>query len=296
MSQRIDLSALPLPDLLEPLSFEAELALLKADLINRLPAVADALDLESEPVTKLLEVLAYRLVLKTGEINAKAKALLLAYATGSDLDHLGANADVYRLVIHPANPNSVPPTAAVLESDVDFRRRIQLAAERDAAGSVGAYQYWSLSASGDVRDVAVVAPAPGMVDVWVQSHSAAVAPASLLDAVATALDPDTRRPLTDLVSVQAATPQPVSVVAELTLYPGPDKAVILAAATAGLDRYSQLVRSLGYDVTISGLHAALHVAGVQRVRLVQPVMDIQIPPSRYAVITAQVSTVEYRDV
>lgn len=295
MSGRIDLAALPFPDLLDPVDFEAQLSTLKAELLTRYPDAAAALALESEPLTKLLQVFAYLLVLKTGEINAKAKALMLAYATGSDLDHLGANVDVYRLVLDPAHPERIPPTAAVLEADADYRRRIQLSAERFAAGSVGAYQYWALSASGDVRDVAVVSPSPGMVDVWVQSHTAEVAPAGLLTAVSAALDPDTRRPLTDLVTVRAATPLAVPVVAELTLYQGPDAAVIRQAAVDGLARYTSLVRSLGYDVTISGLHAAMHVAGVQRVHLVTPTADVQIGPNRYAVITGNVSIVEYRD-
>ncbi len=297
MTTRIDLSSLPLPNILTSIDFDAELDALKADLITRYPSVAAALDLESEPLLKLLEVFAYRIILKSGEINAKTKGLLLAYATGSDLDHLGSNVDVYRLLISPANPNSVPPTPARYETDEAFRRRIQLSQERDCAGSTGAYQYWALSGDADVRDVSVLTPTAGVVELYIQSASAEIAPQALLDTVATALDPDTHRPFTDSLSILAATPFDFEVVAELTLYQGPDAAVVQANAQAALNTYLDQVSYLGYDATRSGLFAALHQSGVQRVNLIAPVNDVVIPASRYGRCTTQtISVVEYRDV
>ena len=297
MTTRIDLSSLPLPNILTSIDFDAELDALKADLITRYPSVAAALDLESEPLLKLLEVFAYRIILKSGEINAKSKGLLLAYATGSDLDHLGSNVDVYRLLISPANPNSVPPTPARYETDEAFRRRIQLSQERDCAGSTGAYQYWALSGDADVRDVSVLTPTAGVVELYIQSASAEIAPQALLDTVATALDPDTHRPFTDSLSILAATPFDFEVVAELTLYQGPDAAVVQANAQTALNTYLDQVSYLGYDATRSGLFAALHQSGVQRVNLIAPANDVVIPASRYGRCMAQtISVVEYRDV
>lgn len=294
---RVDLSALPFPDVLATLDFEAELAECKADLIGRYPSVAEVLTLESEPLVKLLQTFAYRLFLKTGEINAKAKALMLAYATGADLDHLAANRDVYRLLIQPENNTVVPPIAAIYESDDALRRRVQLAPERQAAGSKGAYQYWALSASGQVKDAGIDTPVAGTVDLWIQSVSDAHAPQSLLNAVATALDPDTRRPLTDLVNIHAATPFDFAIDATLILFPGPDAAVVLATANAALDKYLNQVGYLGYDVTLSGIYAALHQGGVQKVILSSPAVDIALPVSRYARCTSrQVLTTEFRDV
>lgn len=293
----IDLSSLPFPNSIQILDFEAELAALKTELLTADPTLAAVLDLESEPLVKLLQVFAYRVLLKKGEINAKVKALLLAYATGSDLDHLAANVGVARLLIQMANPAANPPTEAIYESDVALRRRVLLAAERDCAGSKGAYQYWALSADGDVRDVSIVTPTAGVVEVYLQSRTAATASQALLDTVATALDSDTHRPFTDSVSVLAATPRDLEISATLTLFPGPDQAVVLANANAALDRYIEQVSYLGYDVTISGLHAALHQAGVQRVELLSPTQNIVIPASQYArVISRVIAAVEYRDV
>lgn len=293
----IDLSSLPFPDAIQILDFEAELAALKAALLSADPTLSAVLDLESEPLVKLLQVFAYRILLKKGEINAKVKAVLLAYATGSDLDHLAANVDVQRLLIQAANPAANPPTDAIYESDTALRRRVLLAAERDCAGSTGAYQYWALSGDADVRDVSVLTPTAGVVELYIQSASAEIAPQALLDTVATALDPDTHRPLTDSLSVLAASPRDIQISASLTLFPGPDQAVVLANANAALDRYIEQVSYLGYDVTLSGLYAALHQAGVQRVEMIHPTQNIVIPASQYArVISREIAAVEYRDV
>ncbi|MCX8018636.1 MAG: baseplate assembly protein, partial [Rhodocyclaceae bacterium] len=93
----IDLSHLPPPAVVETLDYEAILASLKADLSARLPELAPVLQLESEPLVKLLQVAAWRELVLRQRINEAAKSQLLAFATGSDLDHLAAFYGVARL-------------------------------------------------------------------------------------------------------------------------------------------------------------------------------------------------------
>ena len=296
-SNRIDLSSLPFPYVLQSLDFEAELSACKQELIQRDPELTEVLQFESEPLVKLLETFAYRLLLKTAEINAKAKALMLAYAKGGDLDHLAANRNVYRKTIIEANPKANPPIEAVMESDEDLRRRVQLEPESKSAGSTGAYQFWGLGAHGHVKDIAVDTPKAGFVDIWVQSHLHDIAPQSLLNAVNLALDPDTRRPYTDKVSVKAALPHEFVVSATLILFPGPDATVVEEAARNDLKKYIEMVNSLGYDVTRSALFAALHQGGVQNVIITEPAKDIILNKSRYAKYTSfNISITEFRDV
>lgn len=294
---RIDLSGLPAPDVLIPIDYENMLAAIKADLISRDPSLTDALSLESDPLTKLLESVAYLHMLKTNQVNQTAKAMLLAYATGTTLDHLASAVNVSRLLVKQGNPNAVPPMPNIYESDDAFRRRIQLEPERASAGSEGAYMFWALSADGDVRDISVVTATAGVVTVYVQSHSELVASDILKEKVRQAVDNPNRKPFTDQVRIASGQPFGFDVQAELTLYPGPDKDVVMATARAELDKYLEKVRYLGYDVTISGLHHALHQAGVQRVKLLAPSADINLPKGKYANCTGIVlNAVEYRDV
>lgn len=157
----IDLNQLPAPDVVEELDFETILAERKATLISLYPedqqeAVARTLTLESEPLVKLLEENAYRELIWRQRVNEAARAVMLACAAGNDLDVIGANYNTTRLIITPADDSTIPPTPAVMESDTDYRLRIQQAFEGlSVAGSVGAYQYHGRSADGRVADISV---------------------------------------------------------------------------------------------------------------------------------------------
>ena len=80
----IDVTALPTPAVIETLDYEAVLASLRADLLRLYPVAAEVIDLESEPLTKLLQVAAYRELLIRARINDAARAVMLAYATDAD--------------------------------------------------------------------------------------------------------------------------------------------------------------------------------------------------------------------
>ncbi|WP_111406358.1 baseplate assembly protein, partial [Meridianimarinicoccus zhengii] len=237
---QIDLAALTPPDVVETLDFEAILAEMKADLLVRAPELADTLDLESEPAVKLLEVAAYREIMVRQRVNDGARAVMLATATGADLDQLAALYGVARRVITPADTSVVPPTPAVLEDDTIFRARVQQAPEGwAAAGPVGAYRFHALSASGDVKDVSVTSPDPGVVRVAVLSRTGSgAADAGLIDTVALALNAEDIRPLCDTVNVQSAAIQTYAITATLTFHPGPDTAVVLAEAQAAAEAWA----------------------------------------------------------
>lgn len=274
MSTAIDLSQLPAPTVVETLDYESVLAALQADFTARYPAFTAAL--ESEPVLKLLEVAAWRELIVRGRVNDAARACMLAYALGADLDHLAALYGVQRLLLDAGDPTAVPPVPPTYESDTRLRARTQLALEGfSTAGPVGAYEFWALSADAHVLDVSVQSPVPGQVLVTVlDSRGNGTPDAALLAAVLTTLSAEDVRPLTDQVLVQAAEIVPYTITAALTVYPGPDAATVRVAAAAATTAYAASVHRLGYDVTLSGLYAALHQPGVQRVALTAPAADL----------------------
>lgn len=150
----IDLSQLPAPDVIEPLDYETLLAQRKARLIALYPLedqadIAATLALESEPMVKLLQESAYRELVLRQRVNDAARALLLAYATGATLDHLGALFDVKRLLISAGDPQA--GRDPVYEDCDDYRERIQLAPRGfSVAGPLDAYVFHARSADGRV--------------------------------------------------------------------------------------------------------------------------------------------------
>ncbi|MFJ3458485.1 baseplate assembly protein [Scandinavium goeteborgense] len=277
----VDLSQLPVPDVVEELDYETILAERIATLISLYPedqqeAVARTLALESEPIVKLLQENAYREVIWRQRVNEAARAVMLAYAADSDLDVIGANYNVVRLIISPADESVIPPVAAILESDSDYRLRIQQALEGlSVAGSTGAYEFHGRSADGRVADISVISPSPACVTVSVLSReNNGMASDALLSTVRNALNDEDVRPVADRVTVQSAEIVNYTIDATLYIYPGPESEPIRDAAEAKLKAYISAQHRLGRDIRLSAIYAALHVEGVQRVELAAPAADI----------------------
>ncbi|EDY85459.1 baseplate J-like protein [gamma proteobacterium HTCC5015] len=320
-SNTIDLSKLPAPDVVEPLDYETLFAQRKAELLTIMPELADTLALESEPLTIQLQVSAYRELNLRQRINQAAKSVMLAYAVDADLENLGALLGVPRLTLVEADPSANPPIEAVLESNTAYRERIQLSLDGlSTAGPEQGYVYHARSADPRVKDAKVDAPtftratldpgveatlpagaivlipsydaglaepSPGDVVISVLSNNGdGTAPSDLLTAVESAVNGEDTRPTTDHVIVQSATIINYTVEAELTIYPGPDGTTVLESAQQAVAAYVSDNHRLGRDITISGLHAALHKEGVQNVALTAPVADIEVSKSEAAYCTA----------
>ncbi|EJJ4275263.1 baseplate assembly protein [Escherichia coli] len=281
MSGTIDLSQLPPPVVVEPLDFETLFAQRKAAFIAMYPEdeqeeIARTLELESEPITMLLEENCYRELLLRQRVNEAARAVMLAYSTDSDLDNLAVNFNVERLTIQEEDDSVTPPIEAVMESDADLRTRTQQAFEGlSVAGPTAAYEFWGRSADGRVADISAVSPTPACVTISVLSREGdGTASDDLLSVVTTALNDEEVRPVADRVTVQSAEIVPYQIDATLYIYPGPEAEPVRQASEQQLQAYIAAQNRLGRDIRLSAIYAALHVEGVQRVELAQPVADI----------------------
>lgn len=313
----IDLSSIPAPTVVEPLDFETIYQSMRDDLLALDPTLADTLALESEPLNKQLQVCAYRELIIRQRVNEAAKAVMLAYALDGDLDNLAAFFKTQRLVIDQGDENAIPPIAATYENNDDFRARIQLALDGfSTAGPERAYIYHALSASGEVLDASADAPQfslaalapelqaqlpsnvivlqvdydaglpnpmPGDVVINVLARTGdGVASPELITTVNNALSADDIRPLTDHVQTRGAEIIPYTISAQLFTFAGPDSAVVLQQAQQNAQLYTESMRRLGRDITLSGIYAQLHVAGVQRVVLLSPTENIVCSSSQAA--------------
>ena len=266
----VDLSVLPAPQVLEDLDFEAvfqdDLAAFRLHMGDNWDAL-----LESDPVTKLLEVGAYRKLGNRARVNDAAKALLLAFAKGADLDHLAANVRLKRLVVQAEDLVAVPPVAEVLEEDDALRERVQLVYEGlTTAGPRNSYILHARNASGLVADATAESPAPAVVDVTVLSlDDEGVASPELLAEVAAHLNDDDVRPVADRLNVRSAEVIPYRIDAVLYLAgTGPENEATLAECQRRLQAWINPRRRLGVEVSRSAIDAQLHISGVGRVELV----------------------------
>ncbi|HBZ9067843.1 TPA: baseplate J/gp47 family protein [Citrobacter freundii] len=281
----VDLAQLPPPQIIEVLDFEVILADVKAVMIAAFPdeqqaSVAAALKLESEPLTILAQVIAYRELMLRQRINEGAAACMLSHSVSTDLDNLAGNLNTERLVRIPATET----TDAEMESDTALRLRAQSAFEGlSVAGPTGAYEYFAKSASGKVADARATSPSPAVVVVSILSTEGdGTASDELIATVNDTLSADDKRPVADRLTVQSAEIVNYEIDALLYLYPGPESEPILSAADDALRAWLAEQGKIGRDVARSAIMAALHVQGVQRVVLLNPPEDIVIDDTQAA--------------
>lgn len=276
----VDLSQLAPPTLIDPLDYETILAEIKADFLAKWDAlrleqpdlpVIDTLMLDSDLLAIFLQVLTYRELTLRALINDKARAVLLAFATGVDLDQIGAMFGVQRAVVDPGDAQT-PPT---MEPDDRFRRRIQLAPEAfSTVGPRGAYEFHALTVAPALADAHAYSPADGRVTVVLSGPNGADADQADIAAIIGKFSREDTVPLTDIVTVQRAARVTYDVSMTLLVPRGPDPALIAQVAEASVRRYAAERCAISTEVYKAGLYAAAKVGGVENVIILSPTDDI----------------------
>ncbi|VAC68468.1 Baseplate J family protein [Enterobacter cloacae] len=285
----IDLSELPPPEVIAALDYEVILSDVKAQMVSDYPedqqdAIAAAMELESEPLNVIAQVIAYRELLLRQLVNDGAAACMLSHAVSTDLDNLAANNNTERLIVTEATDT----TDAEMESDSKLRLRAQAAFEGlSVAGPTAAYEYFARSASGKVADAKASSPAPAEVIVSVlSSEGDGTASAELIATVNAALSDDSVRPVGDRLTVQSAEIVNYEIAATLYFYPGPESEPIADAAEEALQSWLADQGGIARDVARSAIMAALHVQGVQRVEVQSPPANVVISDTQAARCTS----------
>jgi len=265
------LKSLQAPDVVQGFSYESVLQAMRDKAVALFPDFAGFIDLESEPARIVLEVAAYHSMNLLARVNDAARANLLAFAMGGDLDQLGAFYDVLRLTG---------------ETDDQFRKRIVLEiAGRSPGGTAERYRAKAMQASVLVKDayawrddlsplvhVAVMSTMPG-----------GVASQILLDAVADALNNPAVKMVNDTIDVVAAVTHVQRVDADIWLLPGVRRSLI-GDLPAQLQAAWEIEGGIGRDLTRSWLTARLMPPGVQKVDIMKPVADVIVPRHEAAAI------------
>lgn len=274
----INTKLLPSPDAIEPWDEEKLFSERMADFQLRADEAGFPYDvgaLETDPIVIDQQVHAYREALMRARVNSAVRAVLPAFAQGSDLDAIAARANVVRQIVTPAQDDGTP---AVYETDAQLLLRYLTSFAVPAAGSADGYIYAAVTAVPELRDVAVLGPGvhgePGRVEIPLLWGGGAPVPGDKKDAVEAAVTADNVKPLTDLVQVQQAEviSYDVAMVAKIPAGPAPleVKAEIEKAVRAAADaRYA-----LGVNVWRNVLEGAGYVANVEKIVLTQPEADI----------------------
>ena len=266
----VDLSQLPKPDFGVAKTFDACLDGWLRLAVQEIPEF-DA-TVEADPIRRLCRVGAYRESVARRDFEEALWQTLLAYAAGSNLDHVVALVNVQR---------------KDGEGDDALRQRALVARGYSVAGPEDAYRALSAAVSG-VYDVNPVRSAPGTVTVHVlgtgDEGEPAVASDALVAEVAAVLNPATVRPQTETVAVAKASILEYDITAMLELAEGPGTAGVLADAKASVEAFALARIHVGESVPATGVAAALYVPGVESAAIAIPVADVAVTAGQAPVL------------
>ncbi len=227
-------------------------------------------------------------------ITLAAGATIGSVAAAATAPGAGANGYLAGQVNVQLNPNSLIASVtntstttggSAPETDDHLRTRIQAAPNQfSVAGPIGAYRFFAIGADPSIVDAQIISPSPGSVNVYVLTgpvtqqpapapNSAGIANSALLAKVATILNADTVRPLTDTVNVLAVTEVDYQITATVTLYSDADPTATMVAATTAVQELAlELAGKIQRDIVPSQIIAALSVVGVYGVTLTSPTL------------------------
>jgi phage-related baseplate assembly protein len=272
-----DLRLLPSPGVIEELKYESILSRQRTKFMEvwegvraaNPSAVLPAYDvelLETDPAMIGNEAETYRETVLRARINEAAKANLLAFATGGDLDHLAAFYDVFRMAG---------------ENDDRLARRIILAIQgRSPGGTEERYKFIAMSADIGVDDAFVytIGRSP-LIHVAIYSTAPdGVASPALVSKVNAALQAPGVRMVNDTIAVASAVRNVIDIEADYWLLPSAS-AETSATAEDNLRTSWLAIRSLGRDLTSAWLTSKLMVSGMHRVVPITPTGDVIANPT-----------------
>lgn len=250
----LDLSGLAAPAAIQPLAYEpvlAELVAAAAAQFQEKGIDYDVGGLETDPVKIVLEGFAAHEVAVRARVNDALKAVIPAFAKGSDLDAIVARTGVGR---------------ASGESDVQLLERYLVSLARPSAGSVLGYRARILEAWPARGDVALLGPVVhgrrGDVDIVLAAQNGEPVPAAAINAVQAAVSATDAKPLTDVVAARTATVVPYQIRQRIRVAEGrnsgPIRDAALSAARAFVvDRYQ-----IGVTILRNAIIATAYVPGV----------------------------------
>ncbi len=224
-------------------------------------------------------------ILKAGELFVDSDAFCKTACAAANNYALKTINNLVSAISYITNvENTVVSYGGADDEDVEnLRERIRQAPESFSnAGSKGAYKFHTLSAHQSITDVAVLSPAPGIVEVYPLCKTGNPTN-EIIETVQNYLSDDKVRPLTDKVIVKTPEKIEFSLKANLLLYTSADVTSVKTTINTKLAEYKMtLAEKLGKDVIQTQIISILNsVYGVFKVDLITP-SDIEILDYQWA--------------
>lgn len=299
----IDVSALPHPDAIEPLDYEALSSAFTTRFLaqwrverERQPLLPDyeVSGLEGVPANVIQKSWNYLRLLDRGRVNDAVRALLPAFSVGPDLDNLVASQNIERLVVTPATVL----TPAVMENDAALLRRYLASFDVPSAGSPDGFIFRAATAWPELHDCAVngyaVHGRTGDVDIIVAGPDGRLPTADELTLVRGAVTAEDAKSAGLPVSVAAASRYEYVVRLHVLMIKGADPSAVIAAAEERVLTATRYLTRIGQEVPIWSVAGMAYDQNINNVTVLEPVADFPADPYAIPVCTGVEITAEVR--
>jgi phage-related baseplate assembly protein len=239
--------------IIENKTYDEILAEIKANMPSEITL------LESDPATKILEIVAFREMILRERINNSAKSNLLAFADGKNLDYL---AEFYGIDRQDG------------EIDDVFRERIKAKiAAFSTSGTKEHYRFHALSSSTNVKDALASSPGQGLVKISILSNSDdGTASEKLLETVKNHIMKDDIKMLTDTVEIVGCRIISLDIKIEIKT----TNSFVLDSIRSNFINKFNATKCLGWSPSISWIIANLFTDDVTHIRVIDPTEDLVI--------------------
>lgn len=259
------MTTLPSPSILPALDVSALKTQRLAEFKQLLPTWNA--ELESDPIVKLIELLAYVETIDNAEENSAILSNFLGYAEGERLDELAKFYQLQRLVS---------------ETDERFRVRLELhISGMSGMGTTDYYRAQALSVAVWVKDAHISTGQFGQlfVTIWTASD----APQDAAQIAFDYLSSKSRRMATDTINVSLATPRILNIRA--TLYRSVSTPVArVNDAKIALQASLDTNIGLGATLTKAWLIGRLAIDGIKNIELISPIDDLICAQNEYPLL------------
>lgn len=267
-----------IPKAIEELSFSDIKTRKVQKLKEIIPNLANQL-VDSDPAIALIEESSYTEGLLRNRINNAINAVMIEFATESDLDNLGKLYGIERKLIQPEDTSTIPPTRAIYESDEALRKRIMEAPKGfSVAGPRASYIYYGKLADAQVKDISAVSILPMEVDITVLSYDGnGGASDELIDRVYNKLNEEDIRPMGDLIRVNGAEIIDFKIHIKVIFKQGNviDKNSIMTKIKNNLQNYVDMEHKLGGFVSQAGIYSCSFIENIEDVIIISPIDNIK---------------------
>lgn len=299
----IELNQLPTMQILETLDSDANITarikkLVEYWAVNDPPNAAqyDVGGTEFDPIKINQETNAYFELTVRDRVNQAAKAVTLAFASGTDLDAIGSR--------YPGGMPRLPN-----ESDDDYRTRVWLSPNTLTQNGVyESYVFFALTAARaagtPLRDCQVVStPGNPHIKIVIMADGTPVtsngdgtftpfpSPIPANGQILTVRDYITapgmaRKGLTDVITVVGPRVVTVNYDIDVFLFPGWDQTLTMKQLYTAIAKLVEKQRYLGFSHTHAAIEAALEVGGVFDVRVNSPAQSVIIAADQVVVVNS----------